>query len=593
MSTKDFRKVRVFSSRETENGSQIYRLDLRISNFDENSVRPGQFVAMRPENEAKMIRPFSIAGTHPEGIYLYVQTVGDVNSNSRILARSRGKIVEFSGPHGKPFKLISGVEEYLLVAGKTGVAGLLLVAKEIKAAGKKVKFLIGAKREEELIGANTLAGMGIFPEHIFNDGSLIGGEVTKLLEETLKEKKPDTAIIACGPNKMLKAVYDLAWKDEVPCLVSVELTMACATNSCKGCAVPVRGDKFKNACEDGPIFDAYEIDWDKFLPAPTPVIVKRFPKTQPADPLAVILYGQDDRRFELNSVCFNGSGSLGAAEAQEKIDAGMGAYTTKGVSWEETLGNPFPRTCEVPKGMINSIGLQNIGLERFIAEELPIWLSLGMPLIINICARSCDEFERIIRRLEAERLPPTVAYELNVSCPNVKEGGMLIGVDPHAISDVMISARTIAPRRFMTVKLTPNVTDVILMAGAAKDGGADAVTACNTLVAMDIDEETRRPKLGRVVGGLSGPCMLPIILAKARQIRQAFPELSIIYSGGATCGRDALKCLINGANAVTFATALFTNKRVCGEANSCIFDYCRRHGIAHSQDLVDTLLPAV
>jgi dihydroorotate dehydrogenase (NAD+) catalytic subunit len=588
-STSEFRKVRVFRSTEIGN-SEIYRLNLHLDKFDPQSVRAGQFIALRPENDADFIRPYSIAWTDRDGILLYVKTVGDENSNSRLFAHAEEKVLEFSGPHGQPFELITGIDNYILVAGGSGVAGLLPLAKMIKDAGKQVTFIVGAKSEDEVIGQELLADLKIVPQIII--GTKKGEQATDLLEKSLAGKNPKTAVIACGPRGMLKKSYDLAQKKEVPCLVSVELVMACATHSCKGCAIEMTDGSFKHVCHDGPIFAAAEIAWGKFIIPPAAEIVPRSTRKQLPDPLKTILYGKEGRYLILDSVCFNGSGSLGEEEAVEMLDKDVAAYTTKGVSAKGKKGNPYPRICEVPGGAINSIGLENVGIKRFIKEKLPIWLSLGKPLFINICGDTRDEFEYLIRELEAQKLPDTVAYELNLGCPNVDKGGMLFGVDPHAVYDITVSARHRAPGRFITVKLTPNVTDIVIEAHAAERGGADCLTLCNTLVAMDIDIETRRPKLGRVMGGLSGHCVLPVILPKVLQVYRAGLGLPIIASGGVTCGEDALKYLINGANAVMIATALFVNKRVCGECNFVTRKYLMRHNIPHSQDLVGTLMPA-
>jgi dihydroorotate dehydrogenase (NAD+) catalytic subunit len=590
MLTKNFSTGFVLNSEETTPGSGVFLIKLKIDNFDEKAIRAGQFVGIIPKNGAAMKRPYAIAATDRSGITLYVQTVGGKNSNSRAFARSKGKSLDLTGPHGKPFELMPGVDNYILVAGKTGVAGLLLIAKEISAAGKKVEFLIGAKQMKELVGLEMLAMMRIKPRLIIDDGSAAGGKVTKLLEKALTEKQPKTAIVACGPKKMLKAVYDLAAAHHVPCLVSVELVMACTNHSCLGCALPMKGGKYKHTCQEGPLFNADDIDWLKFLPPEPPaILLNRFGK-QPDDPLAITLYGKEGRTFGLNSVCMNGSGSLGLEQARKGKNGNIIACVTKGIKLEETAGNAFPRICEVPGGMINSIGLENIGVRRFIKEDLSGWLDLGKPLFINICAGSLEEFETIIRLLEAENLPPTVAYELNFGCPNVKQGGMLFGADPIVAKNIMAAARHCAKERFIGVKLTPNVFDIALIAGAVDEGGADFVTVCNTFVAMDVDLDTRRPTLGNVTGGLSGQCVLPLVLPKIMQVRRALPRMAIIASGGVTDGPSAEKCLIAGANAVQVATALFTNDCACSDYNAYIRRRLKQLSIPHSQDLVGSLV---
>lgn len=233
----------------------------------------------------------------------------------------------------------------------------------------------------------------------------------------------------------------------------------------------------------------------------------------------------------------------------------LGAVVTKGVSIKPWPGNPPPRVYETPAGMLNAIGLQNPGVDHFIAEALPFLRKYQVPAIVNIVGKTIDEYAAVAEILD--RHPEVSGFELNISCPNVKEGGIAFGTDPAMAAAVTRAVRQ-ATSKPLIVKLSPNVTDITIIAQHVEQAGADALSLTNTLLGMAIDIRKRRPILGNVVGGLSGPAIKPVSL---RMVWQVFQKVSIpiIGMGGIHSAETALEFIMAGASAVAVGTALFKN----------------------------------
>jgi dihydroorotate dehydrogenase (NAD+) catalytic subunit len=231
----------------------------------------------------------------------------------------------------------------------------------------------------------------------------------------------------------------------------------------------------------------------------------------------------------------------------------FGAVVTKGVSLAPWTGNPPPRICETPAGMLNAIGLQNPGVDQFIAEAIPFLREYQVPVIVNLVGRTIDEYAEVARRLDS--IPEISGFELNISCPNVKEGGIAFGMDPAAAFDVTQAVRA-ATRKPLLVKLSPNVTDIVLIARKVAEAGADGLTLINTLLGMAIDVEKRRPVLGNITGGLSGPAIKPVALRMVWQVYEAV-KLPIIGVGGIVSATDAIEFIMAGATAVQIGTGMF------------------------------------
>jgi len=281
------------------------------------------------------------------------------------------------------------------------------------------------------------------------------------------------------------------------------------------------------------------------------------------------------------------SGCFGyGVEYADVVDlSSLGAIVSKGLFLREREGHPAPRIVETPAGMLNAIGLQGIGVHRFVEEKLPELRARGATVIVNVCGTTLDEYVEVSRILsDAEGV---AALELNISCPNIKEGGIQFGCSLHGTSDVVSAVRKVTMLPVIP-KLTPNVTDVASFARAAEDAGADAVSLVNTFLAMVIDVESRRPKISNVVGGLSGPAIRPIAVRMVYECREAV-KIPILGMGGIADARDALEFIIAGANAVQVGTANFVDPFIWSKLIGGIDDYLARHNVARVADLVGTV----
>ncbi len=281
------------------------------------------------------------------------------------------------------------------------------------------------------------------------------------------------------------------------------------------------------------------------------------------------------------------SGCFGyGVEYADVVDlAALGAVAVKGLFLDEREGHPPERIVETPSGMLNAIGLQGIGVRRFVAEKLPRLRERGAVVIVNICGSTVEEYAEIARILEdAEGV---AAIELNISCPNIAKGGMTFGASLRGTRDVVAAVRRVT-RRPLIPKLTPNVGDVAAFAAAAQDAGADAASLVNTFLAMAIDVETRRPRLSNVLGGLSGPAIRPIAVRMVHECRQAV-SLPLIGMGGVTSAEDALEFLIAGATAVQVGTANFVDPFIWEKLSAGLAGYLQRHGLAGVSDVVGSL----
>jgi dihydroorotate dehydrogenase (NAD+) catalytic subunit len=263
----------------------------------------------------------------------------------------------------------------------------------------------------------------------------------------------------------------------------------------------------------------------------------------------------------------------------------LGGVAVKGLFLAEREGHPPPRIVETPAGMLNAIGLQGIGVRRFVDEKLPELRARRATVIVNVCGTTIDEYVEVSKILsDAEGVG---AIELNISCPNIKEGGIQFGCSLNGTFDVVSAVRN-ATRLPLIPKLTPNVTDVASFAHAAEDAGADAVSLVNTFLAMAIDIETRRPRLSNGVGGLSGPAIRPIAVRMVHECHQTV-KIPVVGMGGITDAKDALEFMIAGATAVQVGTANFVDPLIWSKLVSGISEYLQRHKIDRVSDLVGTV----
>jgi dihydroorotate dehydrogenase (NAD+) catalytic subunit len=294
-------------------------------------------------------------------------------------------------------------------------------------------------------------------------------------------------------------------------------------------------------------------------------------------------------QLELRNPVMTASGTFASGrEYADFVDLSrLGAIVTKGVSLEPWAGNPSPRIAETASGMLNSIGLQNPGVEAFAANELA-WLARNAPdtpVIVNVSGHTAEEYVAVVERLERER--NVAAYEINISCPNVDAGGMAFGTACAPAAQVTAACRE-ATSRPLIVKLSPNVTDIAEIARSVAEAGADAVSLINTLLGMAIDVSTFRPKLARVVGGLSGPAIKPVALRMVWQVASAV-EIPVVGMGGITNATDAVEFMLAGATAVAVGTGNFIDPTSGTRVVDGLAEFCHVRGIERVADLTGAL----
>ena len=287
---------------------------------------------------------------------------------------------------------------------------------------------------------------------------------------------------------------------------------------------------------------------------------------------------------ELKNPVMVASGTFGSgAEYSEFVDLNrLGAVVTKGVASVPWPGNPAPRIAETARGMLNAIGLQNPGIDLFSKRDLPFLEKFDTKVIVNVCGHSTEEYLDVVERLADE--PRVDMLEINISCPNVKEGGIAFGQDPKAVEAITKAVKAKAKQPII-MKLSPNVTDITVMAKAAEAGGADCLSLINTLTGMKIDIERQTFAIANKTGGLSGPAVKPVAVRMVYQVANAV-KIPIIGMGGICTAEDAMEFILAGATAVSIGTANFTNPYTTVEVIDGIEAYMRRHGVEDINELI-------
>ncbi len=258
----------------------------------------------------------------------------------------------------------------------------------------------------------------------------------------------------------------------------------------------------------------------------------------------------------------------------------LGGISVKGLTPTERLGNPAPRIAETPAGMLNCVGLQNPGIDRFIAEQIPRLRRHDTAIIANVSGNTVEEYCGMVEKISDADVD---LIEMNISCPNVKCGGMAFGTQPKMVEEVVSEAKRYA-KKPLIVKLSPNVTDIAEIARAAVGAGADALSLINTILGMRIDVDTRKPVLSNIMGGLSGPAVLPVAVRMVYQVRQAV-NVPILGMGGISNGRDVVEMLLAGADAVAIGAALFHDPLCPVKALAELKGYMAKHGVSDVREL--------
>lgn len=289
----------------------------------------------------------------------------------------------------------------------------------------------------------------------------------------------------------------------------------------------------------------------------------------------------------LKNPVMTASGTFGyAREFASLVDLNrLGGIIVKGLSIEPTRGNPPPRIAETPCGMLNAIGLENVGFAAFVEEKLPFLKTITTPTLVNIYGKSVSEYAELSKKID--EIDDIMGIEVNISCPNVKVGGIAFGAYPDSAAEVVRAVRASTSKPLM-VKLSPNVTDITEIASSVEAAGADSISLINTITGMAVDIETRKPRLANITGGLSGPAIKPIALRMVWQVAQTV-KIPVVGIGGIMTANDALEFLIAGAEAVQIGTASFVNPNAAIEVVDGIESYLLEKGIDRLSDIIGTI----
>ena len=296
--------------------------------------------------------------------------------------------------------------------------------------------------------------------------------------------------------------------------------------------------------------------------------------------------------LELATPVLTASGTSGYAdELTEFMDfSNLGGITTKSISLEPRKGNPTPRIVETSAGMLNAIGLANMGLDQFLQEKIPILEKLNTNVFVNLAGQTIDDYVAVAERLASEKAVD--GFELNISCPNVKKGGITFGTDPKLIREITAAVKSVCMDKPLMVKLTPTVTDISVTAQAAVDAGADALSLVNTFTAMVVDIDKQKPVLANRTGGLSGPAIKPMAVYLVNKVYNEVAKdagIPILGMGGVRTATDALEFIIAGATAVAIGTATFVYPDTAEKVAMGLRDYCRNKGISDIRELIGCL----
>ncbi len=296
--------------------------------------------------------------------------------------------------------------------------------------------------------------------------------------------------------------------------------------------------------------------------------------------------------IRLANPVWTASGTCGYAdELADFMDVNcLGGFTTKSITDKPRKGNATPRIVETDSGMLNAIGLANIGLDRFIEEKLPVLEKMSPAVFVNVAGQTIDEYVAVVQRLSGEKA--IAGFELNISCPNVKKGGISFGTEPGQVKEITSAVKEAAGEKVLMVKLSPAVTDISVIAHAAVEGGADALSLINTFTAMVIDIESRKPVLANRTGGLSGPAIKPIAVYLINKVYNEVTKgsgIPILGMGGIRTASDAIEFIIAGASSVAVGTASFIEPGCAEKIVEGIKKYCTRNNIAAINELIGTL----
>ena len=510
---------------------------------------PGQFVEISIPG-LYLRRPISVCDIEGNRLTLVFKTVG---KGTEAMARmTPGTELDLLTGLGKGFDTSRCKECALLAGGGVGVPPLYLLARRLMAEGKKVKVALGFNTAEEVFYADRFREIGAEVAVATVDGSMgVKGFVTDAIRTP--EMQEWDFWYACGPLPMLSALGR-----ELDCNageVSMEERMGCGFGACMGCTIETPWGP-KRVCKDGPVFDATLMKDFKGNGTPAPTL-PRDRKAEGEPSLTSELCG-----IELSNPIVPASGTFGfGKEFSEIYDINcLGGISIKGTTLNPRLGNPVPRIAETPDGMINSVGLQNPGADAVYGHEVPELRKIyGGCVIANVSGFSIDEYVAACRKADA--CEGVDIIEVNVSCPNVHNGGMAFGTSAEQAAEVTCAVKA-AVRKPVFIKLSPNVTDIVSIAKACEAAGADGLTLINTLLGMRININTGSPVIANRMGGFSGPAVFPVAVRMVYQVAQAV-SIPVMGCGGVSTAEEAIEMIMAGASAVQVGSANLVDPMAC------------------------------
>lgn len=562
----------------------VWYLKVNICGKDGEAVSapvPGQFYMLRSVPSGLLLaRPISVYNSRKlsdSSVCIEFLILLKGKGSKELVTLESGDEVELLGPLGNSWPVPAENSKVLCIGGGVGVAPI---------AGFAVTL---PKKSYDFIAAFKSGSYGldyIFPEKLTittDDGSVgIKGMVTAAIDcESVKQY---SAVYACGPVPMLAAVQKICGEAGVECWLSMENRMACGVGACLGCTIKTKEGN-KRCCKDGPVFNSKILDFERIdSPVTSPKTPKRQPLAQTEEPdLSVKIAG-----VEFANPVFAASGTFGyGSEYSSVIDVdSLGGICSKGLTFEGQPGNEGVRLIETPMGLINSIGLENPGIKHFIENELPLMQKFKAKTIVNLSGKSLETYVEGAKLLDKTDAP---MIELNISCPNVKAGGMAFGMEPKAAASVVDAVRK-ATKKPLMVKLSPNAPDLIGVAMAVKEAGADAISLVNTFQATAINIETGRPYFENIRAGFSGPAVKPIALRMVYDLCLAMnrlPEdqrIPVVGLGGISTWEDAVEFIMAGASAIEVGTATFANPLAMNEIIQGIKKFMARKGFKTIED---------
>ena len=558
---------------------------VKIQLTDEKAALPlpGQFYMLRSEKSQKLLaRPISVfhSEKNVHGVEISFLILLKGQGTAELCALEADDRVQVLGPLGNTFPAPSartahdGINsaasknspaKVLLVGGGIGVAPVAGFAETL--ADGTYDFIASFK-------SGSYGIDNIHPEHLTittDDGSVgTKGMVTAALDAQKIRDGGYSAVYTCGPAPMLAYVKKVSEEAGVPCWISMEARMACGVGVCLGCVIPTTEGNLR-CCKDGPVFNSKILSFPK-----PPACIRREPLTQEPD-MSVTIKGV---RFENPVIGSSGTFGFGTEYASVFDVNRLGGIASKGLTLEPRQGNSGIRVWETPSGLMNSIGLQNPGIPHFIEHELPQMLALKPVAIANLSGSSLDTYVEGAKLLEKTAVP---VIELNISCPNVSAGGAAFGMSCSSANTVVSAVRAVT-KKPLIVKLTPQSPELIDVAIACIEAGADGISLCNSFQGVAIDVETGRPVFDKIKAGFGGPAVRPIAVRLIYELYEAIHALPkekhvpIVAIGGIAEWRDVVEFIMAGADAVEVGTNTFANPLTMIECIDGLSAFMKRKG---------------